>query len=103
MHVLPLFEAIHTEKLEVCEGPFSLKTSDRSRYFTADVPFGLVTFCSIDAMLNVPTPVSRSIMTIASILNDTNYWNEGRTVEKFALNPSWVIEQLNRFHKKGIL
>jgi hypothetical protein len=54
-------------------------------------------------MLNVPTPVSRSIMTIASILNDTNYWNEGRTVEKLAINPSWAIGQLNRFLEKGIL
>ena len=40
---LPLYEAIHTPFLEVCEGPFKLDT----RHLTEDIPYGLVTFSSL--------------------------------------------------------
>jgi opine dehydrogenase len=93
------YDTIHTPYLEVCEGPFSLL----SRYLTEDIPFGLVTFSSLGDMLKVPTPVIDAEITIASILNNTDYWKIGRTVEKLGINPEWNVDELNRYLAEGIL
>ncbi|MEM3449005.1 MAG: NAD/NADP octopine/nopaline dehydrogenase family protein [Nitrososphaerota archaeon] len=97
--VLPLYEAIHTEKLEVCEGPYSLK----ARQLSEDVPWGLVTYSSLGKMLGVPTPVSDALVTLASTLNAENYWTTGRTVEKLGINPKWTREQLNVYLMEGVV
>jgi opine dehydrogenase len=91
------YDTIHTPYLEICEGPFSLN----SRYLTEDIPYGLVTFASLGDMLNVPTPVVDAEITLASVLNNTDYWKEGRTVEKLGLNPSWKVNQLNKYLAEG--
>ncbi|MCR4429220.1 MAG: NAD/NADP octopine/nopaline dehydrogenase family protein [Caldiserica bacterium] len=96
--VLPLYEAIHTEKLEICEGPYSLK----SRHLSEDVPWGLVTYSSLGKMLKVPTPVSDALITLASTLNGEDYWAQGRTVEKLGIDPSWTLEQLQEYLKEGV-
>jgi opine dehydrogenase len=95
--VLPLFEAIHTEKLEVCEGPYSLM----SRHLVEDIPYGLVTFCSLGEMLGVPTPVSRALSVMASVLNGEDYFLTGRTVERLGIDPAWRIDQLCRYLEEG--
>ena len=61
--VLPLYDAIHTPFLEVCEGPFKLDT----RHLTEDIPYGLVTYSSLGRMLGVPTPVTDAIITLAEV------------------------------------
>jgi opine dehydrogenase len=96
---MTMYESVHQPFLELCEGPFSLKT----RYLTEDVPYGLVTYSSLGDMLKVPTPVSDAIITIASVLNEEDYWGIGRTVEKLGINPSWTVEQLNKFLYEGEL
>jgi opine dehydrogenase len=98
-HVLPLYDAIHTPFLEVCEGPFTLDT----RHLTEDIPYGLVTFSSLGRMLGVPTPVSDAVTTIAEVLLDRDFWEIGRTVETMGLNPSWTVEQLKKYLKEGML
>lgn len=95
--VLPLFEAIHTEILEVCEGPYSLK----ARQLTEDVPWGLVTYSSLGKMLGVPTPVSDALTVMTCTLNATDYWKEGRTVEMLGLDPNWSLEQLQTYLYEG--
>jgi opine dehydrogenase len=96
-HVLPLYEAIHTPFLEVCEGPFTLDT----RHLTEDIPYGLVTYSSLGKMLGVPTPVSDAITTIAEVLLDRDFWKIGRTVERMGFDPYWSAEQLSRYLYKG--
>jgi opine dehydrogenase len=96
-HVLPLFEAIHTPFLEVCEGPFKLDT----RHLTEDIPYGLVTYSSLGKMLGVPTPVSDATITIAEGLLDRDFWSIGRTVEAMGIDPSWSVEQLKRYLQEG--
>jgi opine dehydrogenase len=91
------YSTVHTLFLEVCEGPFSLKV----RHITEDIPYGLVTFASLGDMLNVPTPVTDAVITIASTLNDEDYWKLGRTLDQMGLNPSWTVEQLNKFLMEG--
>ena len=94
---MTIYNVIHNPYLEICEGPFNLKT----RYLTEDIPFGLVTFSSLGDMLGTPTPVCDALIAIASILNDEDYRKTGRTVQKLGINPSWTVEQLNRYLKNG--
>jgi opine dehydrogenase len=96
-HVLPLFQAIHTPFLEVCEGPFQLDT----RHLTEDIPYGLVTYSSLGKMLGVPTPVSDAVITIAEGLLDRDFWAIGRTVETMGISPSWSVDQLKLYLRNG--
>ena len=95
--VLPLYDAIHTPYLEVCEGPFTLNT----RHLTEDIPFGLVTFSSLGAMLGVPTPVTDAVITMAGGLLGRDFRAIGRTVESMGLNPKWSLAQLKRYLMNG--
>jgi len=95
--VLPLYEAIHTEKLEICEGPFKLN----ARHLTEDIPYGLFTYCELGRMLDVPTPFSDALVTIASGLLDRDFRAEGRSLEKLGFDPAWSVERLHEYLEKG--
>ncbi len=95
--VLPMYESMHTEKLERVPGPYTLK----ARHLTEDVPYGLVTWASLGRMLRVPTPASEAIITMASILNHEDYWKTGRTVEKMGIDPTWPKERLQQYLEEG--
>ncbi len=55
------------------------------RYLTEDVPMSLVPIASIGEMLGVPCPAIRTIITLANIMHECDYWETGRTVEKLGL------------------
>lgn len=95
--VLPMYESMHTEKLEKVPGPYSLQ----ARHLTEDVPYGLVTWASLGRMLDVPTPASEAIITLASVLNQTDYWATGRTVDKMGIDPAWSKDQLRSYLELG--
>jgi opine dehydrogenase len=95
--ILPLYDAIHTENLEICEGPFRLNT----RHLTEDIPYGLFTYCELGRLVNVPTPVSDAIVTLASGLLDRDFRAEGRTLEKMGLDSSWSVERLFDYLEQG--
>ena len=95
--VLPMYESMHTEKLEQVPGPYSLK----ARHLTEDVPYGLVTWASLGRMLDVPTPASEAIINLSSILNGEDYWAMGRTVEKMGIDPNWTKDRLKEFLEEG--
>lgn len=96
-YVLPLYDAIHTPFLEVCEGPFTLE----ARHLAEDIPYGLVTFSSLGKMLGVPTPVSDAIVTLAEVLLDKDYRTKGRTAENLGINPKWSLEEVKRYLAEG--
>ena len=98
-YVLPLYDAIHTPFLEVCEGPFALEV----RHLTEDIPYGLVTFSSLGKMLGVPTPVSDAIIKISEVLLERDFWSMGRTVEAMGIDPSWSEEQLKKYLADGTI
>lgn len=60
------------------KGPSTL----RSRYVTEDVPVGLGLLSSLGKHLGRPTHVCDALITIASAINDTDYFAEARTVER---------------------
>jgi len=55
------------------------------RYITEDVPMSLVPIASIGEMLGIETYTINSIIHLASILHQRDYWAEGRTVDKLGL------------------
>jgi opine dehydrogenase len=55
------------------------------RYLTEDIPASLVPIASIGDMFNVPTPTLKSLIHLGSIINDCDYWKEGRTVERLGI------------------
>ena len=66
--------------------PFGLRDRIWSRYIYEDVPYGTVLYSSLGKLLGVPTPVSDGINTILSVVEQTDFWETGRTVEKLGLD-----------------
>ncbi|MGQ9621061.1 MAG: NAD/NADP octopine/nopaline dehydrogenase family protein [Bacteroidales bacterium] len=61
--------------------PKSLKV----RYLEEDIPCSLVPIASVGKMLKVDTPVINSVINLGCILNESNYWASGRTVENLGI------------------
>lgn len=95
--VLPLYDAIHTEKLAICEGPFKLNT----RHLTEDIPHGLFTYCELGRWLGVPTPISNAMVDIAGGLLDRDFRAEGRSLEKLGIDPKWDVKRLFDYLENG--
>jgi opine dehydrogenase len=55
------------------------------RYVTEDVPMSLVPLASIGRMLGVPVPMMETVINIANVMHDKDYWKEGRTVQHMGL------------------
>lgn len=67
----------------------------KMRYIDEDVPTSLVPISSLGKKFNVETPVIDAIIRLASILNQKDYWSEGRTVEKLNLK-NLSLKELRR-------
>lgn len=55
------------------------------RYFTEDVPFGMVPWMALAEEVGVDTPVNRSLAELASLLCGRDFVAEGRTIEALGL------------------
>ena len=55
------------------------------RYITEDIPYGLVPIAELGKMVNVPTPAIDSVITIASIITETDFRMKGRTLENLGI------------------
>ena len=62
-------------------GPSSVK----SRYITEDVPYGLVPIAKLARKFNVATPIIDSIIQLASVINQTDYMEEGMSLEELGI------------------
>jgi opine dehydrogenase len=62
-------------------------------FITEDVPMTLVPIASLGEMVGVPTPTIRSIIHLSSLLHETDYWREGRTIERLGI-AGWSVEQI---------
>ena len=56
-----------------------------TRYFTEDIPTGLVPMASLGEFLEIPTPTINSIINLSSILCGIDFKKEGRTVNNLGL------------------
>lgn len=78
-----------------------LRMSLKSRYLEEDVPYGLVPAASLGDMLGVPTPTTKAIIHLASVINQVDYWKKGRTVEKLGI-AGLSIEKLMEYLEKAL-
>lgn len=77
-------------------------TTMQHRYIVEDAFVGLALMVSLAEMIAVPAPLSRALITMASVINQTDYLKEGRTVEKLGLS-GLSIDELNKFLDVGSL
>jgi opine dehydrogenase len=76
-----------------------------TRYFTEDVPTGLVPLKSIGDILKINTPVIDSIITLSSIIMGIDFEKQGRTVEnldlvEYILNKSKIEISIENISEK---
>jgi opine dehydrogenase len=64
------------------QGPFSMQ----DRYVTEDVPMGVTLTASLGRKLGIPTPTYDSIIHIASLVNETDYYRIGRNLANLKLD-----------------
>jgi len=89
---------VHQEKYykNVYDAPPNLK----HRYLTEDVIYGLVPMTEIAKVAKVETPTFNSIITLASIANEVDYWREGMTLDKLGLG-GMSLKQMVEFVNTG--
>jgi len=92
------------EALQASEPNKDVKSPDtlHNRYVDEDVGYGLVPMASIARICDVETPVMDSLIMLASVANETDYWREGRTVEKMGI-ARMSIRELIRFVDEGYM
>jgi len=78
------------------KGPASMQ----DRFVTEDVPYGLVLMSTLGRLLDIPTPISDSIINLFSAINGTDYWAEGRGVDELGLG-GMTVERLEAFLQAG--
>ncbi len=77
-----IFKAIqNVEAYKNIQAPQQLIT----RYFTEDIPTGLVPTASLGKFLEIDTPTINSIIHLSNILCGSNFRKKGRTVKKLKL------------------
>ncbi len=62
-------------------GPSSMK----SRYITEDVSYGLVPTAQLAHKFNVDIPIIDATIKLASVINQTDYYKEGRSLEELGI------------------
>jgi len=62
-------------------GPSSMK----SRYVTEDVPYGLVPTAQLAYKFSIDIPIIHAIICLASVINQTDYYKEGRSLQELGI------------------
>ena len=70
------------------------------RYLLEDIPMSLVPMSSLGDLLDIPTPTIDALIHIASIVHNTDYKEEGRTVEKLGLS-GMTVEKIRSLVLEG--
>lgn len=77
------YEAVHTTPVH---GAARAPGSVDHRYFTEDLPFGLVPLTEIGAAVGVAMPVTRGLIAVVGAVMGTDYRATGRTLERLGLS-----------------
>ena len=68
-------------RVALISGPSSVK----ARYITEDVPYGLVPIALLARKLGIAIPTIDAIIHLASVINQTDYRGEGRSLEELGI------------------
>ena len=84
-----LHEAIHNQK-----GYYGIKAPGTlyHRYIFEDVPMSLVPIAALGKRYGVAVPAMESLIHLASVLHQTDYWRRGRTLDKLGIQHLSVAE-----------
>ncbi|MFP3975399.1 MAG: NAD/NADP octopine/nopaline dehydrogenase family protein [Dehalococcoidia bacterium] len=66
-------------------GDISGPSSVKGRYITEDVPYGLVIISQLARKFGVEVPIIDSVITLASVINEADYYGEGRPLEDLGI------------------
>lgn len=72
----------------------------QTRYLSEDVPMSLVPIASLGEKFGVEVPTIRALIHLASVLHQTDYWAQGRTVEKLGIQ-DLSVDQLHDLVELG--
>jgi opine dehydrogenase len=78
------------------KGPLSMQ----DRYVTEDIPMGAALTVSLARKAGVPTPTYECMIHLASVVNETDYYRTGRTLENLGLS-HLTLEQINAYVETG--
>ncbi len=94
-----LHEAIHNQS-----GYFGIKAPGtlNHRYIFEDIPMSLLPLASIGKQYGISVRAMDSIIRLACIIHQTDYYRRGRTIEKLGIKDLSVGE-LNRYVNEGVL
>lgn len=90
------FEINGALDLVVIKGP----TSVQNRYFTEDVPFGLVPWVQLGDKVGMETPLLDSLLALGSVIIEQEPFKTGRTLETLGI-ADMSPERLKAFLKNG--
>lgn len=94
-----LYEAMRANRgYDGIKAPKTLYT----RYISEDIPMSLVPIASIGDMAGVPTPTTKAIIHLGSLLHKCDYWALGRTAERLGLT-GLTLKQIRRLILEGEL
>ena len=78
-------------------GPSSVK----SRYLSEDLPYGLVPISKLAQRLNVSTPIIDSVIAISSVINQTDYREQGMSLREIGIEGK-SRNELNHMLENGL-
>jgi opine dehydrogenase len=92
-----LYEAMHNQPgYRGIQAPPTLN----HRYITEDVPMSLVPMAALGRRYGVEVPAIDSLIRLACIVHQTDYWRRGRTLDVLGIE-QWSIGELNRYVQEG--
>ncbi|CAM9646584.1 unnamed protein product [Chrysoparadoxa australica] len=84
------------------DGPWGGPLLAKHRYFSEDVGCGLVFFCELGKVLNVPTPVSHALTVTASCVTGVDWLSAKRkTLEHLGMGGCRNAKEMNAFMQTG--
>lgn len=92
-----LFEAMHANP-----GYGGIRAPNRMnhRYIFEDVPCSLVPIALIGRQYGVDTPTINTMVHLANIIQGTDYWHKGRTMQKLGIH-GLSVNELHRYVDTG--
>ena len=78
-------------------GPFDID----NRYITEDIPVGCHIYHELGRIFGIKTPVIDSMINLANVMMETDYYQDGYTLEYLGLGGK-DKEELNRYLREGV-
>ncbi len=78
------------------KGPFNMQ----DRYVTEDIPMGASLTVSLARKAGLPTPTYDAMIYLASVVNDTDFYARGRTLQNLGMG-DWSLDAFETYLQTG--